>query len=321
MKNPQPPSGIRGCPLTHCRPAASDSHLLHAALAIQAVLLLADGTSDAGGNATCSSLAAAAMLKTFNIVAAAPLTHPLPNEWDFSETRDDDLSVSEPIHLLVRALMSKDHTCITTALLKAASIRCGSASPPSVDDSATWWCSSPSLMRGGDNVPPSERHHSKSLSVHSSLSSAPRLRYTCVLSHLPGFVWPSHHYSVVLESWACFGTRLSIVEQVGCTLCKHLHEPFGSCNHDRECFIQRPVVRSCPLTSLSVGIQPALLAWTANTAAQMKELAATPNGLMPHVAFLVVSVHQVSLSCCSPPSDRRFRRSPFARLSSWCLRP
>ena len=186
------------------------------------------------------------MLKAFNVVAAAPLTHPLPNEWDFSATDDDDFGVAEPIHLLVRALMSQDQTRTTTALLKAASIRCGGASAPSVEVSAAWWCSSPSLMRGADNSTPSdnsapfERPYSKSLTVQSSHSSAPCLRYHCVLSHLPGFVWPSHHYSAVLESWACFGTRISTVEQVGCILCKHLLEPFHSYKHDRECFFRGP---------------------------------------------------------------------------------
>jgi hypothetical protein len=198
---------------SHCLVIAPDSHLLHAALAIQARLVLSDSTDDSNGRVTDSSLAAAAMFKVFDVAAAAPLTHPIPGEWEFSAEGDDILGSTEPMHLFVRAMLSHDCKRAETLLLQAMSVRCGRPTAPSVDIGTAWWCSSPSLMCGPNAASPFEKR-SKSLSGKSSPNSVPRHRFMCLLSRYSGFIWPSHHYSALLESWARFGSQTSKVKQV-----------------------------------------------------------------------------------------------------------
>jgi hypothetical protein len=179
--------------------AATESHLLEAAHALQALLLL-DGESESliSEGVGEFSAVADAMLKAFNAVAAAPLTHPLLNGKDWGESPVE--RVTEPISAFVQAVLC--HAGDPQVLLDVGALRCGVPVNMDVDAGNAWWCNPPLLMQAdascGDAV---------GAALHTSASrAAPRRRYICngpsATPMQPNFAWPAHHYSSILQKWS-----------------------------------------------------------------------------------------------------------------------
>jgi hypothetical protein len=196
---------------------ATHSHLLEAAHALQALLLL-DGESESQhSEAQGFSAAADAMLKVFNAVAAAPLTHPLPNDKDWVVSPIE--RGAEPVSSLVQAVLS--HACNPHVLLKVGAQRCGVPVNMDMDAGNAWWCNAPLLMQAGGGT----ASHT-SASPAEPCFAAPRRRYICrsptTTPMQPTFAWPAHHYSSILEKWSSLAMPSAHASQVqACGMCIH----------------------------------------------------------------------------------------------------
>jgi len=191
--------------------------LLHAALAIQARLLLTrdDGRGrSADGKSSPSAAAAAAMLKAFQFVAAAPLTHPLPHDedWRVISVGRGDAQDGEPLAAFVGALLSSDDADRPRLLQQVAAARFGSQVNAKIDVDNAWWSSAPLLMQARDSSSRQAQPNAhRTLSSHSSAAdnAAPRHKFVCRNVHVtccsPSFAWPSHHYSATLAAWGSSG--------------------------------------------------------------------------------------------------------------------
>jgi hypothetical protein len=188
--------------------AATESHLLEAAHALQALLLL-DGESESLNSEGVGEFSAAAdaMLKAFNAVAAAPLTHPLLNgkDWGISPVE----RVTDPMSAFVQAVLC--HAGDPQVLLDVGALRCGVPVNMDVDAGNAWWCNPPLLMQAdGDAV---------GAALHASASrAAPRRRYICngpsATPMQPNFAWPAHHYSSILQKWSSLAMLPAHIIQV-----------------------------------------------------------------------------------------------------------
>ena len=66
--------------------------------------------------------------------------------------------------------------------------------------------------------------------------------------------------------------------------------------------------RCCPLSCLSLGMQPTLLLFSTDNATQLQLASSSAHGLLPLTAFLAASVHQV-LDMCTPTHSIHIRNN------------
>jgi hypothetical protein len=221
------------------------------------------------------------MLKAFNAVAAAPLTHPLPNEEDWGISRIE--RVTEPMSAFVQAVLSP--ACNPQVLLDVGALRGGVPVNMDVDAGNAWWCNPPLLMQAG-----ASGAEGVGTALHTSATrAAPRRRYICkgptATPMQPNFAWPAHHYSSILEKWSSLAMLQPRASQV---------QAHGIASLTAHAQLQQdPSYRCCPLPCLSLGMQPTLLLFsTDNVMTRSHPASSSANGLLPLTAFLAASVYQ-----------------------------
>ena len=169
-----------------------------------------------------AAAAAAAMLKVFHIVAAAALTHPLPDDedWRVLGVGKGQAHDEEPLAVFVGVLLADSGAAGARALQQTAASRFGTQVNAKIDADNAWWSSAPLLMQArGEANSAVSKGASRSTAAHAALdSAAPRHRYVCRNAHVtcacPRFVWPSHHYSAILATWGSSGMQARDLLQV-----------------------------------------------------------------------------------------------------------
>lgn len=278
--------------------------MLRAALALQAQLLFAGESQDGDFR----NAAAAAMFKVFEIISGAPLTHPREGGSDWNMPRVHNSGNSEPLAEFVEALLSHGDDGRLRVLQQVAAARCGLPVDFKGDVDSAWWSSATFLMHAPRTPQPTTRRRHV---VASASNDAPRHRYVFkpalgnALQHR--FAWPSHDFSAVLQSWCCMGGTTQPGQVNGNSARDHrqsrnAHTPLQSLIE-----FQASACRSCPLTSLSLGIQPVLnLCSACGAAAQAIGNRSSAKGLLPLTALFIALVHQV------PPIQTHYRTHQLA---------
>jgi hypothetical protein len=269
--------------------AAPASHLLLAAHALQAVLTIKKRQRQQHSSSTEDS--DAALLKIFGAIAAAPLTHPLPADWLFHNSSDAPDAWAQ----LFAALLSGADS-VPRLLQQLVTIRFGSASATIADFADFWWNSAPILMQMSAGDRSNTQHSSSSQPAAAASEAEPRRRYICRSTQLH-FVWPSHCYSDLLLSWSgassevkfpffvvllCSGTKLPLCLQT-----------FHSAAAIDDFSGQWRAFRTCPLSSVALGVQPLLQQLLVCNAHQIIGGKPSARGLLPWIACLLVFAQQV----------------------------
>lgn len=204
----------------------------------------------------------------------------------------------EPLAEFVEALLSRGDDGRLRVLQQVAVARCGLPVDFKGDVDSAWWSSATFLMHAPRAPQPTTPRRQV---VASASNDAPRHRYVFkpALGNAlqPGFAWPSHDFSAVLQSWCCMGGTMTQQGQVNGNSARD-HRQSRNAHTPCQSLIefQASACRSCPLTSLSLGIQPVLNLCSARAcgaAAQAIGNRSSAKGLLPLTAFFIALVHQV----------------------------
>ncbi len=229
----------------------------------------------------------------------------------------------DPLAMFVDALQSDDDERSLALLHRAAAVRCGAPFEDSIDVHNAWWSCSASLMQPSSNAGLHTSHRTgrfQGFNPQAKREEAAPLHRHVTNQHC--FAWPSHHFSSVLEGWCSLCAQASAPRvRSFIHIYSFIYLTLNVFAHTRNLFrvlialvvlhilfitlaVQVPTCRSCPLTSLLLGVQPVLQLFDWHNTSQrdqqkrsmavlIRSKGSRASGLLPLTAFLAAAVHQV----------------------------